>query len=624
MCGIVGLFQKQRIDKHQIEACHLALDKLQKRGPDFNSIFASDNILLGHARLSIIDISEAGNQPMKDDLEELVIVYNGEFYNYREERTVLEKEGYSFKSHSDTEVLLYMYKFYGERFLKRINGCFALAIYNVKENILFLARDRFGIKPLYFKDDNSQFIFASEEKSLMSFSIEKTLDTEALHQYFRFNYIPTQRTALRGIQKFKPGYYSIVSEKGIEEKCYYQIPNRKEKVSISYKDAQEKLRQLMESAVQKRLVSDVPLGTFLSGGIDSSVISTVAAKHKKNIDTFSIGYEDEPLFDETKYAELVAKSIGSNHHTFRLKNKDLYTHLFDFLDALDEPFADSSALPVYILSKKTSAFVKVALSGDGADEIFSGYNKHLAHYKALNGGLKNVLIKNIGSVSRWFPQGRNGKWSNIFRQIRKYHEGLNLSDKERYLRWLSINTSDYSDQLLIESISKNQVSTYEKELTQYIKNDFDDILYSDVKFLLPNDMLNKVDKMSMANSLEVRTPFLDHEIVNFAFSLDVNYKITSNIKKRIVQDAFREMLPNELYNRPKHGFEVPLLNWFRNDLNSYLFDDVLRKDKIEKQNILNFRVIEDLKQQLFSVSPADSVASLWAIFVFQYWYDKHF
>jgi asparagine synthase (glutamine-hydrolysing) len=625
MCGIIGIYQfKTNTNSLYQEKIKDGLSTLSKRGPDNQSTFFDNKVGLGHARLSIIDTSADGHQPMSDSSGRFTIVYNGEFYNYKAEKSILVSKGVIFKSTSDTEVLLQMYMAYGKAFIKRVNGCFALAIYDKDNDILFIARDRFGIKPLYIKKTKEYLLFASEVKALMPFEDNKTLNTSALHQYFRFNYTPTHQTAIEGINKLNPGNYINITKNEIEEDRFYTIPYSKNYANISYADAKSKLFYLTENAVQKRLVSDVPIGTFLSGGIDSSVVSTLASRHKDKLNTFSVGYEDEPLFDETQYAELVAKKIKSNHHTFKLKNQDLFEHLFEFLDYFDEPFADSSALPVYILSKKTAQHVKVALSGDGADEVFSGYNKHLAHYYALYPGLKEKLIKNFGGVANWTSQSRNSKLGNLFRQISKYNKGLNMSDKERYLSWLSINNSAYADELLVKPVNDDARKEYENLLSQFIKTDFNDLLYSDVKFLLPNDMLTKVDKMSMANSLEVRTPFLDHEIVNFAFSLKSDFKIQANIKKRIVQDAFRDILPEELYNRPKHGFEVPLLNWFKKDLNDFIFKNLLEKTKIEKQNILNYKLIQKLEKQLNSNNPSDSVASIWAIIVFQYWYDKHF
>jgi len=623
MCGIVGLFNKNGVDEQQVTVCEKALKTLESRGPDNQSIYHNRKVILGHARLSIIDTSSNGHQPMLDEEQEFVISYNGEFYNFQEEKDLLLEKGYTFKSKTDTEVLLYMYKAYGPQFIQRVNGCFALSIYNNKTQSLFLARDRFGIKPLYYSQQNQQLVFASEVKALIPFQKSSSLDNTSLHQYFRFNYTPLETTCVAGIKKIEPGCYYIINSDKIEKHKYYNIPYTKQYSSDSYDDAQKKIVNLLDAAVQKRMLSDVPLGTFLSGGVDSSIISTIAKRYKNDLNTFSIGYEDEPLFDETRFAEIVAKKINSKHHSFRLKNKDLYDHLFEVLDYLDEPFADSSALPVYILSKKTRAHVKVALSGDGADEIFSGYNKHYAHYKALNLGLKEQLIKQFGGFAHFLPKGRNSSFSNLARQISKFNKGLNISDKERYISWLSINDSAYAQQLLKHQINQKDLEAYELRLSKNIGNDLNDILYSDTQILLPNDMLNKVDKMSMANSLEVRTPFLDHELLDYVFSLKAEYKIANGMKKRILQDSFRSILPTEVFNRPKHGFEVPLLSWFRGDLYHYLFEDLLRKDKIKKQNIFNFSKIEYLKKKLFSNNPEDAVASIWALLVFQYWYDKH-
>ena len=623
MCGILGIYQNQKINTQQIQQVEKGLEKLKSRGPNQHGIFQNESTVLGHNRLSVIDTSIAGKQPMSDDLGNYQIVYNGEFYNYKQEREILIKKGYQFNTQTDTEVLLYMYIAYGISFLKRINGCFALAIYNRKENEILIARDRFGIKPLYYSLENKCLKFASELKGLLPLLEEKKLNMYSLQLYFQFNYIPDQQSIIANVQQLSPASYLLFKNTSVEINKYYQIDYKPHEYSnISYEDAQSKTKELLEKAVQKRLLADVPLGTFLSGGIDSSIISYIASKHLSSLDTFSIGYSDEAFFDETSYAEHVAKKIGSHHHSFRLSNKDLYEHLFQILDYIDEPFADSSAIPVYILSKLTKSKLTVALSGDGADEIFSGYNKHQAHYDVLNGGLKEQLIKNFGGIATILPQSRNGKWSNRIRQIAKYYQGISMSDKERYLHWASILPFSQTTKLLKTSLSIDIIKERTQELTKNINKDFNDILYSDVQMVLTNDMLYKVDRMSMANSLEVRTPFLDHELVDFVFSLPAEYKINKRFKKRLLQDSYKNFLSPKLYRREKHGFEVPLKKWFQNELYSYIFDDLLEPKKIEAQGILNIQEIAKYKLRLSQMQSGDITSTIWALIVFQHWYDR--
>ncbi len=622
MCGLVGIYKQTSVLEQDKASLKIGMESLSGRGPDYSSIFSDQFVGLAHTRLSIIDTSSAGNQPMMDANNQLVMVYNGEFYNYIAEKEILLSKGYQFKNQTDTEVLINMYLAYGESFLQRINGCFSLAIYSQTDHSLLLARDRFGIKPLYWGKINDSIVFGSEIKSIERFIVSKNLDYNALHQYFRFNYIPTSQTVYSEISKLEPGHLIKVGLDSFEKKPFYQLPYSRQYINNSQDVNQSKLKQLLSDAVERRLVSDVPLGTFLSGGVDSSIVSLLAARQLPRINTFSIGYKNEPLFDETRFAQLVAKRINSNHHTFSLTNSDLLESLFPFLDYLDEPFADSSGLPVFILSKLTQAHVKVALSGDGADEIFAGYHKHGAHYKALYPDLSTNLIKFFGGIANAFPQSRNSKMGNLARQISKFHAGLNQTNKERYLSWLSVNSSQYANQILIKKSSGATISAYEDIITQYLTDDFNDILRSDVAVLLPNDMLTKADKFSMANGLEVRTPFLDHHVVEWAFSLSSTSKINHQQKKKILVDTFSPHLPVDVFNRPKHGFEVPLLKWFRTELYTFLFDELLEEEKIKVQGQLNFELINQLKMQLMSNSPGDAVASLWAILVFQYWYDK--
>jgi asparagine synthase (glutamine-hydrolysing) len=378
------------------------------------------------------------------------------------------------------------------------------------------------------------------------------------------------------------------------------------------------------------MISDVPLGAFLSGGIDSSVVVALASKHVHKLETFSIGFKDNPFFDETAYADLVAKKYQTNHHEIILGNKDLFDHIFDVLEYIDEPFADSSALAVYVLSHETRKHVKVALSGDGADEIFAGYNKYWANIKIENANTLTKQLVHFKHIAKLFPASRSGNVSNKIRQIQKFIEGLSLDPHKRFIRFCAINTEKELEKLFHEDFKNKLVHTelenIEKELCHQESEivNTNDVLWRDQQMVLPNDMLVKIDLMSMANSLEVRSPFLDHRVGEFANSLPENYKIDTQMKKKIVQDAFREILPEQLYNRPKKGFDVPLMDWFKTELHSYIFDELLEESFISEQKIFDYQYIIKLKQRLFSNNPQDAQAQIWALLVFQYWYKKRF
>lgn len=631
MCGIAGFLS---FDKAEFasDASRLAtaITKLNLRGPDFQSHnLYNEKLGFAHARLSIIDTSLAANQPMSAYNNKLHLIFNGEIYNYKELReNLVTKQDEHFTTQSDTEVILRMYKHYGVECLKHFNGFFAFAIYDETKEEVFIARDRMGIKPLFFAQTEKQFYFASEMKALLEFNIPREIDLVSLQQYFQFNYIPQPNSILKGVKKLSPGSYLIISSKGeVSQKAYYEIPLVKEYSKLNYEDAQTELKKLLELSVQRRLVADVPLGSFLSGGIDSSIIATLAARHQANLNTFSIGFTDNPYFDETEFANLVAKRIKSNHTVFSLSNQDLYENLHNILDYIDEPFADSSAIPVYILSKKTREKVTVALSGDGADEMFGGYNKHMAEFKMLEGGLASNAVKLGLPIWKMLPKSRHSKMANLFRQLERYGEGAKMEAKERYWRWCSFTPEYYPNELikadlsLISGIYENRKADILKHFTP--AKDINESLRTDMDLVLVNDMLTKVDLMSMANSLEVRVPFLDHELVNFAFQLPGAYKVSKQGRKRILKDAFRKELPIELYNRNKMGFEVPLLQWFRTDLKSLIFDELLEDKFILDQNIFNLEIVQNLKKALFSNNPGEVHAQIWALIVFQVWYKKY-
>jgi len=629
MCGITGIYAFNMVGGFNMVNLAKATEVLSKRGPDVQDIYHNDHIGLGHRRLSIIDTSSDSNQPFWDATGRYCLIFNGEIYNYKELKIELEDEGVSFRTSSDTEVLLYAYIQYGEACLEKLNGFFAFAIYDKEDRSVFIARDRFGIKPLLYYYDEDKFLFASEMKSILAYGLQKELNYTALYQYLQLNYVPAPHTMLKGVMKLLPGHCISIRQGEVEIKQYYELLRNTKPVPESYDARKKELKRLLTESVHKRMVADVPLGSFLSGGIDSSVVATLASQQNPDLHTFSIGFADEPFFDETNYAKAVAKKIGTNHTVFSLTNKDLYSHVNNILAYIDEPFADSSAIAVYILSQETRKHSTVALSGDGADEMFAGYNKHAAFYRMQNQGSTEKLVGALAPLWKILPKSRSNALTNKFRQLDRFCKGMKQTPSDRYWSWAGFVSEDNARQMMSEAsgekIDHEIYASQKKELLSSLNksDDITAVLTTDMKMVLPNDMLTKVDLMSMANSLEVRVPFLDHELVEYVFSLSDQDKIDSNIQKKILQDTFRDILPDELYNRPKKGFEVPLLKWFRNEMKELILNDLLADLFIIDQAVFNVRTIKKLKKKLLSSSPGDVHAQIWALVVFQSWWKRY-
>lgn len=630
MCGITGIMAFTETGKKLFPKVNFSCEKLSKRGPDGNNVLQKNNAALGHRRLSIIDTSENASQPMIDPSGRYVIIFNGEIFNYRELKQKFFPDKTDWHSQSDTEVLLHLFIKMKQDCLQYLHGFFGLAIYDSISDELFLARDRFGKKPLYYHKNENFIAFASEMKGLLAYEIPKELNYTSLQQYLQFNYIPDPSSILKGVEKLKQGHYLFVSNTKFETASYYQLQWRSAASPPSYKDACDQLEKLMDQSVQERLIADVPLGAFLSGGIDSSVVVSLASRHTKHLNTFSIGYKDNPFFDETSYANLVAGKYNTNHTVFSLTNNDFLEHLDNILNYIDEPFADSSAIPVYILSQHTRKHVTVALSGDGGDEVFAGYNKHLAEWKIRQHGFMNGLVKAGNPIWKILPKSRNNRLTNLFRQLNRFAEGAKLDVKERYWRWAGfLSQQEASRFLTAQASGKVDQEDYIKQkefILRYLEEakSLEDFLATDMELVLLSDMLVKTDRMSMANSLEVRCPFLSFPVVDFAFSLPTCYKIDGKMKKKIVQDTFRKYLPEELYNRPKRGFEIPLLEWFRKELRSRITGEWLHDDLIAEQGLFNVNEVRRLKEKLFSNDPGDAHATVWALIVFQNWWKKYF
>jgi asparagine synthase (glutamine-hydrolysing) len=632
MCGIAGIVSFSGPDHPILARIEEATKCIALRGPDGQGIFRDRNVTLGHRRLAVIDTSTSANQPMQDASGRYTIIFNGEFFNFKQHRALLENKGVTLRTESDTEVLLYLYMLEGTECLKKVNGFFSLAIYDKEEQTIFLARDRMGIKPLLYYMDDEKFLFASEMKALMAMGIPKEIDYASLLQYFQFYYIPAPHCIFKNVRKFLPGTFALLKctdKNSFKTEKYYSIPKPQGgNYSVKlYVDAQKELFELMELSVQRRLVSDVPLGTFLSGGIDSSVVTALAALHKPNIKTFSIGFKDNSFYDETRFAEAVARKCKTDHSVFSLSKDDLFANLHSVLEYMDEPFADSSALPVHILSMHTRKHVTVALSGDGADELFGGYNKHFAELLTQRFSYLIPLLKLSLPLVQKLPLSRSNKYANKIRQGERFLKGASLPMDERYWFWASFNEPrDILPWIRKEKYHNDaEVEKRKKEILDGFNftDGINDTFYADTQMVLPNDMLTKVDLMSMANSLEVRVPFLDYEVVNFAFSLPESFKIDMSRGKKIVRDAFRKLLPDEVYSRGKKGFEVPLLDWFRGELKTMITTDLLSDEMLERQDIFEKQAVKNIIQRLYSSNPGDTPLQVWSLIVFQYWWKKY-
>lgn len=629
MCGIAGIVAFSPAGAGYFDKITKASGTLNKRGPDFEGFFKSEHVVLAHRRLSIIDVSASANQPMQDQSGRYHIVFNGEFFNFQEHRRALEQQGVTFRTTSDTEVLLNLYIREGNTFLHKVNGFFALAIYDRVENTVFLARDRMGIKPLWYFCDQDKFIFGSELKSLIAAGVPREIDRVSLLNYLQLNYIPGPWSVFENVRKMRPGHYTIIragSAQTVQETPFYHIPdNKSEPFRGNYDEAMIRLHDLLDASVQRRMIADVPLGAFLSGGIDSSVIVALASRHTSKLKTFSIGYKDEPMYDERKYARLVAEKFKTDHTEFTLSSDDLFRNLFGVLDYLDEPFADSSALAVNILCQETRKHVTVALSGDGADEMFAGYNKHRAEWILRNRSLFTAVTRIASPLLGPFEGARNSPVSNRIRQIHRFARGAAMSSSDRYWRWCSFIDESEIDPMIDFTYENRDYFRRKQELLKPLGEGrtLQDVLRMDMHMVLTNDMLVKVDMMSMANSLEVRVPFLDYTLVDFAFSIPDSWKMDAGFSKKILRETFVKELPQELFNRGKHGFEVPLLKWFKTGLRSLIEDDLLSEKLIDRQGLFCYQEIEALKKRLFSPNPGEIEARIWGLIVFQYWWKKY-
>ncbi len=625
MCGINGYIQyKNGLDQAGIEKLINQMnDLILHRGPDEDGVFVTDNVGLGMRRLSIIDIS-TGKQPIYNEDKSLVIVLNGEVYNYKSIREDLIGKGHVFTTTSDTEAVLHCFEEYGNDCFEKLNGMFGFAIYDFKNNKVTVARDRVGEKPLYYYCDDKSFLFASELKSIIkSGLIEKKICKEALCQYLQLTYIPAPLTIFENVYKLKPGcYMEIDLNGGFEMHSYWNVEYNQKLLITDYDECKKELRKAMFNAVEECMVADVPVGAFLSGGIDSTTIVGIMSQiSSKPIDTFTIGYK-EKQYDESDRAKLVSDLHKTNHHVFVLEQNDTLAELDKIVKNIDEPFADSSLIPSYMVSKCARSHVKTILTGDSGDELFGGYEKYLiGYYAGKYNKLPGFVRKGMKKVVYAMPQQKS-----IIRKARKVIDNSQISifEQRRNLMCLAFKQNELSSLLSGEYVDEGSVAFIEDYYRTY-EGQADELscaLYTDFKVVLEGDMLPKVDRASMLNSLETRVPMLHKEVIELAARIPSEFKINSKNKKIILKETFADLIPQQLLTASKRGFAIPIALWFKNELKGELLS-CLNEEKIRAQGIFNYDYIKQILDEHMS-DTRNRTSELWALYVFEKWYDNYF
>ncbi|WP_158971641.1 asparagine synthase (glutamine-hydrolyzing) [Paraglaciecola sp. L3A3] len=624
MCGIAGFthFLGNMGDKQTLKAMG---DSIYHRGPDAGGEYIDDCVGLAHRRLAIIDLSEAGVQPMASHDGRYIIVFNGEIYNYLALREELSAAGYPFKTHTDTEVILALYASKGEKMLAQLNGMFTFALWDTVDKNLMIARDRMGKKPLYYLQTDKQFAFASEIKALLTLpNIPKDIRLDAVHDFFAYQYIPDPKTIFTYMHKLPPGHFMMVSADETRIEQYWDVSF----ANISNKGEKELTEELYALATEKtkdRMVSDVPLGAFLSGGIDSSgVVAMMALNSDTPVKTCSIGFDDKK-YNETEFAQVVADKYKTEHFEFTVHQnvKDNLEHIVSFFD---EPFADPSLVPTYFVSELARSEVTVAIAGDGGDEVFAGYEKYTTDdiENRLRSKFPAILRKKLfPSLANLFAKSELA----VFRKAKSLFHSLSLDPAMGFYvtnsqiedrLWSKLANQETLDKLGSYHPSSITVDTYNKaDGTDHLSK----ILYTDMKTYLPGGILVKVDRMSMANSLEVRAPLLDKEVVEFSATLPSSLKFNNGEKKYILKEAFKPVLPHDILYRKKMGFSVPLAAWLRGEIKE-LAEEYLFTKSNGIQQFFNMEVVENLWQQ-HQESKADHSTVLWSMLMFQMWWFRY-
>lgn len=616
MCGIAGFVLRN--GAAELPAIRLMCDQIRHRGPDDDGYHVSGGCALGMRRLSVIDL-RTGHQPISNEDGTVWVVFNGEIYNHLELREFLDHKGHRFRTHSDTEVLVHLYEEEGTEGISRLRGMFAYAIWDERREQLLLARDRFGKKPLYYANVADGVWFGSELKCLRAAGIPLDTDAEALRLYFQLGYIPEPLSAFRQVKKLEPGTWTIYSRRGeTDSGRYWQLPLPAEQPESGLTEASaiEKIREIFDESVRLRMVADVPLGAFLSGGIDSSsVVASMALQSQEPVKTFSIGFDDGE-FNELPAARLVAERYGTDHKEIAVRPDavDLVTRLFHFFD---EPFGDSSAIPTFIVSQIAAAEVKVVLTGDGGDELFGGYESLLLvdrarRFDRLPAAIRELLSFAAGRLPYSFYGKNYLRMASRENPVERYFD-LNYSP---YYMREALLKSDWNlpaDNAYLWETFKNSLGPDDADILTRVA-------YFEATTQLTGDMLVKVDRMSMANSLEVRCPLLDHKLAELAMKIPHVWKVGPRGGKRILLKAIGDRLPQELLSLPKRGFDVPLARWFRGPLRDFVWDTLTGRSFLNR-DIVSERFLRQLLDE-HDRGRRDNSHWLWMLFVLEQWFEQ--
>lgn len=620
MCGIVGKLHLQTNQLAKKDDLLKMANALKHRGPDDEGFYVDGAIGLGHRRLSVIDLSPSGHQPMNDATGRYHIIFNGEIYNFQELRAELKLEGVQLQSQSDTEVIIYLYKKLGPDCLKKLRGMFAFAIWDSQDKSLFIARDRVGKKPLKYYHDSNVFIFASELKAILTQpEVIKEPDWQAIDEYLTYQYVPSPKTGFKNIYKLEPASYLIIKDGKITKQKYWSLDFTK-KLALSEQEWEKAVLDKLNEAIKLRLISDVPLGAHLSGGIDSSLIVVLMASQSKTpVKTFSIGFKED-RFNELPFARLVADRYNTEHHEFVVEPNAIEV-LEDLVYHYEEPYADSSALPTWYLAKLTRQHVTVALNGDGGDENFAGYSR----YNALKLWRQLKFIPFKGALKAINQALYRATKIPIFRKGYRFLEAYDKSEVDFYLKIVDYFGQD--EKALIygpELASKVKGSRWHSFLADKFAesgnlNWLDQLLYTDINSYLPDDLLVKVDIASMAHALEIRSPFLDQELLELTARMPSGLKMRGHNKKHLLKKIAYKYLPRECIDRPKQGFGVPLEFWFRNELLQPLRDHLLDTKFVN----LGFKR-EGLEQLIndHASGRKNNAMQLWALLTLSIWFKQ--
>lgn len=619
ICGIINLGIKSEISKEEILSMREAM---LHRGPDSSGLFMRDNFAMGVRRLKVIDLV-SGDQPILNEDMTVAVMLNGEIYNYKELKKELLNNGHKFYTNSDTEVLAHLYEEKGEEFVKYLNGIFGISLWDDKKKILLIARDGMGVKPLYYYNDGKRFAFASEVKSiLMAKGIAYEIDRSALDSYLSVGYVPGEETIFSSIKRLPAGSIGIMSGKDFKIIRYWDVEPSPESM-LKEEDAAIELLDKIKLAVSRQLAADVPVGILLSGGVDSGLITALASTLcKDKVRTYNVSFEDNDSYNESKFAERISQIFGTDHSRLVMNPRDC-KFLPKLIRYLDEPLADQAVVPAFLISRFARGQVTVALSGEGGDELFAGYGHYERSHVEKNVGLLKRIpdlgVECLSAVFNKMPQDFKGNL--LFTRYAPYR---NSSFAERYF---------YSSQVIFnpserKALCTDEVSGFFKSgkensrLREYFKkigsyDELNQMLYLDTKCYLPDDLLMKVDKMSMAVSLEARVPFLDKDLVEFAVKLPSAYKLKNGIFKYILKKAARKVLPSDILDRQKHGFEVPVREWLRTGLRDFIGDH-LSEDEIKRDGLFNYSEIKRMLETHNS-GRYDYNKQIWALLVFQAW-----